>query len=100
MVLEKNSMYYWEIKIIQGNYFKVGVMKKSLIGELKPGAFSDHKKGYSYFSTGKLRNGSNSTGNDFAQGAYGPGDIIKVEFNSKKGKLLFGKNDQPLVEGF
>jgi hypothetical protein len=99
-VLEKNNLYYWEIKIIQGSYFKIGVMKKEVIPDLKPGAFSDNIKGFAYFSTGKLRNGSNSTGSDFIHGGYGPGDTVKVEFNTRKGKLLFGKNDQAMMQAF
>lgn len=76
-------MYYWEIKIIRGNYFKIGVMKRSTILEgFKGKAFSDSTDGYAYYSTGKVRNGSNSTGNDFNQG-YGPGDIIRVCLNTK-----------------
>ena len=57
-------------------------MKASVIPEFKGKAFSDNINGFAYFSTGKLRNGSNSTGTDFGEG-YGPGDVIKVEFNSK-----------------
>lgn len=30
-VMEKNNVYYWEIKIIQGNYFKIGVVKEDAI---------------------------------------------------------------------
>lgn len=29
--LEKNRIYYWEIKVIQGNYLKIGIIKKSII---------------------------------------------------------------------
>lgn len=76
-VMEKNNVYYWEIKIIQGNYFKIGVVKEDAIQGLSKKAFSDVADGYSYFSTGKLRNGSNTTGADFGQG-YGPGDLLKV----------------------
>jgi hypothetical protein len=54
-------------------------------------AFSDINSGYSYFSTGKLRNGSNTTGTEFGYG-YGPGDVVKVEFNTKEGSLKFCKN--------
>ena len=98
--LEKNRIYYWEIKVIQGNYLKIGIIKKSIIPELKNGAFSDNTNGYAYYSTGKLRNGSNSTGTDFSVGGYGPGDIIKVQFNSKTGTLWFGKNKGELEKGF
>ncbi len=59
---------------------------------MKKGAFSDNNNGYAYYSTGKLRNVSNSTGADISIGGYGPGDIVKVEFNTKKGTLNFGKN--------
>ena len=62
VVLEKNNVYYWEIKIIKGNYFKIGIMKASALADFKGKAFSDSPNGYAYFSTGKLRNGSNNTG--------------------------------------
>ena len=79
MVLEKNSRYYWEIRVVKGNYFKIGVMKASALAEFKAKAFSDSPHGYAYFSTGKLRNGSNNSGLDFngSQG-YGPGDTIGI----------------------
>lgn len=79
---------------------KIGIMKKSVIPELKNGAFSDNTNGYAYYSAGKLRNGSNSTGTDFAIGGYGPGDIVKVEFNTKKGTLSFGKNKGQMEKAY
>lgn len=93
-VLDKHAVYYWEIKILRGTYFKIGVIKQSEIPNVKR-AFSDIKDGYAYYSTGKLRNGSNKDGLDFKKG-YGPGDIVKVKFDSKQGKLYFGVNDTPL----
>lgn len=30
-VMEKNNIYYWEVKIVQGNYFKIGVIRESAI---------------------------------------------------------------------
>ena len=94
MLLEKNSVYYWEVKIIKGTYFKIGIIKHTtLLDGFKGNAFSDCLDGYAYYSPGKLRNGSNSTGIDFDNG-YGPGDIVKVCFNSKEGNLYFGKNDE------
>lgn len=93
IVLEKNSVYYWEIKIIKGNYFKIGVMKTSALSDFKGKAFSDSPQGYAYFSTGKLRNGSNTAGVDFNGSiGYGPGDTVGVEFNTKKGTLSFCVN--------
>lgn len=83
MILEKNNIYYWEIKIIKGNYFKIGIMKhKTILEGFKGNAFSDSTDGYALYSVGKLRNGSNSTGNDFNKG-YGPGDVVKVCFNAR-----------------
>lgn len=76
-VMEKNSVYYWEVQIVQGNYFKIGIIKEESIEGLGKKAFSDISTGYSFFSTGKLRNGSNTTGTEFGYG-YGPGDLIKV----------------------
>lgn len=79
--MEKQGVYYWEIKIYKGNYFKIGIIKHSEIINVKR-AFSDIKDGYAYYSTGKLRNGSNKDGSDFKKG-YGPGDTVKVKFEPK-----------------
>lgn len=78
MVMERSGVYYWEVKILKGTFFKIGIIKQSEIPNVKK-AFSDIKDGYAYYSTGKLRNGSNKDGTDFKKG-YGPGDIIKVKF--------------------
>lgn len=83
---------------MKGTYFKIGIVKQSEISSVKK-AFSDIKDGYAYYSTGKLRNGSNKDGTDFKKG-YGPGDIVKVKFEPKEGRLSFGVNDDPLAEAF
>lgn len=98
-VMDKNSIYYWEVQIAVGSYFKVGVIKEDSIETLGKKAFSDIATGYAWFSTGKLRQGSNTTGTDFGTG-FGPGDVVKVEFNSKEGTLRFAKNDDPLKVAF
>lgn len=77
LLMQKNHIYYWEVKIIQGTYFKIGIIKDDHIDQIKKKAFSDISQGYAYFSTGQLRNGSNTTGVAFGSG-YGPGDTIKV----------------------
>jgi hypothetical protein len=61
-----------------------GVFKASEITAFKGKAFSDSQHGFAYFSSGQLRNNSNkaATTSDFGE-AYGPGDIIGVQFNSK-----------------
>jgi len=97
-VMDKHHVYYWEIKILKGNYFKIGVIKQSEIINVKK-AFSDIKDGFAFYSAGKLRNGSNKDGENFSRG-YGPGDIVKVRFNPKEGTLNFGLNDEPLEKAF
>lgn len=77
-VMERNGVYYWEIKIYKGSVFKIGIIKQSEIPNVKK-AFSDIKDGYAFYSAGKLRNGSNKDGDDFKKG-YGPGDTVKVKF--------------------
>jgi len=96
--MDKHHIYYWEIKILKGTYFKIGIIKHSEIGNVKK-AFSDIKDGYAFYSAGKLRNGSNKDGQDFLKG-YGPGDIIKVRFDPKVGQLEFGINDEPMEKAF
>jgi hypothetical protein len=78
LLMERSGVYYWEIKIVKGTYFKIGIIKHSEIPNVKK-AFSDHNDGYAFYSTGKLRNGSNKDGIDFNKG-YGPGDVVKVKF--------------------
>jgi hypothetical protein len=97
--MEKSNIYYWEIKIIQGNYFKIGIVKEDAIEQLTNKAFSDLPDGYAYFSTGQLRKGSNTTGTAFSNG-FGPGDTIKVQFSSREGTLKFAKNDEALRVAF
>jgi hypothetical protein len=97
-LMDKHHNYYWEIKILKGTYFKIGIIKHSEIPNVKR-AFSDHKDGFAFYSPGKLRNGSNKDGQDFKKG-YGPGDVVKVRFNPSEGKLYFGVNDEPLEEAF
>lgn len=70
------------MQIIQGSYFKIGIIKEDSIETVGKKAFSDIATGYSLFSTGKLRNGYNGStsgnlGVDFGVG-FGPGDIVKV----------------------
>ena len=77
-IMERSGSYYWEVKILKGTYFKIGIIRHSEIPNVKK-AFSDNKDGYAYYSTGKLRNGSNKDGLDLKKG-YGPGDIVKVKF--------------------
>lgn len=97
-VMDKHHIYYWEIKILKGTFFKIGVLKHTEINNVKR-AFSDIKDGYAYYSTGKLRNGSNKDGIDFKKG-YGPGDVVKVRFNPNEGKLYFAVNEEDMQEAF
>lgn len=98
LVMERSGSFYWEVKILKGNYFKIGIVKQSEIPSVKK-AFSDLKDGYAFYSAGKLRNGSNSEGADFKRG-YGPGDTVKVRFEPREGRLSFALNDEPLEEAF
>jgi len=61
MLMSGSAVYYWEIKILKGTYFKIGIIKQSEIGNVKK-AFSDIKDGYAFYSCGKLRNGINKDG--------------------------------------
>ena len=99
LVMQKSNVYYWEIQVVSGTYFKIGIIKEDSIQSLGKKAFSDVTAGYAWFSTGKLRNGSNVTGTDFGT-CFGPGDTIKVEFNPKEETLKFAKNDDPLKVAF
>ena len=93
IVIQKGDIYYWEIKIVRGTNFKIGVFKESAIAGFKGRAFSDNASGYAFYSTGHLRNGSNKTGEAYLTG-YGPGDTVGVLFDTKKGELSFRKNKQ------
>lgn len=62
-IFEKNQIYVWQVKINSGTYFKIGIIKeKDIIDNPKFRSFSDSKNGYSLFSLGKIRNGSNKDG--------------------------------------
>lgn len=98
-VLQKGELAYWEIKITKGTHFKIGIFKESEVSAFKGRAFSDDVNGFAYYSFGSLRNGSNKQGANFLEG-YGPGDIIGVMFDGKKGELLFRKNGGPLTVAF
>ena len=91
-ILQKNEVYYWEVKILKGTNFKIGIFKESEIAAFAGKAFSDVAHGYALYSLGELRNGNNKpTGANFMDG-YGPGDVIGVQFDGKKGDLSFSKN--------
>ena len=41
-IMERSGSYYWEVKILKGTYFKIGIIRHSEITNVKK-AFSDNK---------------------------------------------------------
>lgn len=47
------SIYYWKIRILWGNHFKIGIYQKNMLNEINKGqSFSDNKYGWAYYSNG------------------------------------------------
>lgn len=53
--------YYFEIKCVKGNNFKIGIATE-MAKKVPNSAFSDTDQGFAYFSTGSLRHASKGSG--------------------------------------
>ena len=95
--LKPDNIYYWEVRIDKGNYFKIGVTKNKLIDDLI--AFSDNMNGWSFYSMGELRHNSNNSGGAYGIG-YGVGDVIGIKFDQIVGNLSFYRNGKSLGTAF
>ena len=51
--------YFFQIRLIFGSNFKIGICKNKKLQEI---AFCDGIDGYAYYSAGQLRNGSKTSG--------------------------------------
>lgn len=58
-VLEPGDRYFFQIKMLQGCNFKIGISKTKMNQEI---AFCDSTNGFGYYSAGQLRNGSKTSG--------------------------------------
>lgn len=94
-----NGIYYWEILIRKGTYFKIGIVSFENEKENIKGAFSDISFGYAYYSQGELRSGSNKKGPLYGEG-FGAGDNVGVLFDRNKGTLSFFLNGKDLGIAF
>ena len=82
--LLSGSMYYFEIKLLKGSNFKLGVSSVNYLTEV---AFCDYIDGFGYYSAGYLRNGSKTSGEKYGRPFRGNGyqDIIGVYVDLIKG---------------
>jgi len=84
------GVYSWEVEVVKGTNFKIGIAKKKedLVYDK---AFSDDKDGYAFYSYGQLRNGTNNTANatkDYGK-SYGNKDVVGIYFDMTKGYLAY-----------
>lgn len=101
-VLKPNHIYSFSFKIINALTCKIGIIEKTLADEYiknqndNPGSFSDLKSGFSVFSNGFPRNGSNKDNPKLKPffRALAAGDIISVIFNGIDGRLEFYLNKE------
>ena len=56
-----NHRYYFEIKCVKGNNFKIGIATAQAKQSPNSG-FSDTDQGFAFYSTGTLRHASKGTG--------------------------------------
>jgi len=97
--LLQNGIYYWELQIKKGSYFKIGIVDLTKIKDSFKGAFSDLDFGYSFYSMGELRHQSDLKGPIYGSG-YGIGDCIGVLFDRYKDTLNFFYNGTDLGVAF
>lgn len=72
VALAPGFRYYFAIRIINGNNFKIGV---SQTRNALDSAFSDTQDGWAYYSGGSLRHGSKAEGTKYGE-AFQASDII------------------------
>ena len=94
-----NGIYYWEIQIKKGSFFKIGIADHTKFKPDFTGAFSDTDFGYAFYSMGELRHQSNIKGPKYGQG-YGIGDNVGVLFDRYLGTLSFFCNGLDLGVAF
>jgi hypothetical protein len=94
--MDDRMNYFWRVKLIRGNHFKIGVFEADKHSELKPGqAFSDLAFGWAVYSQGGFRHESASPTNTDLFPAFAAGDEIGVRLDRIKGVLAFSKNRGP-----
>ena len=88
--LLSGGMYYFEIKLLKGCNFKLGVCSVNYLTET---AFCDYLDGFGYYSAGYLRNGSKTSGEKYGRPFRGNGyqDTIGVYVDLIKGVIFFSK---------
>jgi len=97
LTLNPGNVSYWEVKILKGNCFKVGVTKSKALKT--NGSFSDDEDGWSYYSVGQIRHNSKTEGSTYGE-PYGIDDVVGVLFDQFEGVLSFYLNGKFLGEAF
>ena len=98
-LLIPGNISYWEIKILKGAYFKIGVIKTAAKAQVIKGSFSDTDDGWSFLSIGELRHNSDKTGKIYGT-PYSVGDTVGVLFDQFKGKLGYFINNKYSGDAF
>ena len=86
--LTKGERTYFEVKMIKGTNFKVGIASKYCNVEQ---AFSDSKHGWAYYSSGFLRHNSGGQGPKYGR-VYKEGSVIGVYADLIDGRPFFSKD--------
>ena len=86
----QGQVHYFEIKILKGKHFKIGVSTKNCKFDA---AFSDFAEGWAYYSSGSLRNNSPSKGPSYGK-TFKEGDTVGVILDLIEGKIIFSKNEE------
>jgi len=97
VALYPGNISYWEVKILRGNHFKVGVTKSKTLKA--NGSFSDDENGWSYYSMGQKRHNDNEKGEEYGK-PFGMEDTVGVLLDQYDGVLSFYLNGEPLGEAF
>lgn len=96
--LTPGRRYYFEIKLVKGSNFKIGIALSEARAEPDI-AFSDTELGWAYYSNGQTRHNSKGTGDHYGETFKGK-DIIGVYADLVQGCLFFAKNGRLYGDAF
>eukprot|EP00349_Pseudokeronopsis_sp_Brazil_P008202 CAMPEP_0202965410 /NCGR_PEP_ID=MMETSP1396-20130829/9394_1 /ASSEMBLY_ACC=CAM_ASM_000872 /TAXON_ID= /ORGANISM="Pseudokeronopsis sp., Strain Brazil" /LENGTH=127 /DNA_ID=CAMNT_0049688113 /DNA_START=246 /DNA_END=625 /DNA_ORIENTATION=- len=94
--LKPGSRSYFEVKLVKGSNFKVGV---ALSRRSVEAAFSDEAEGWAYYSNGQLRHNSKSEGDKYGKIFRGK-DTVGVYVDQVDGVIFFSKNGEVFRDAF
>jgi len=95
---EPNCRYYFEVKLLKGTNFKIGIAESQCRDEPDV-AFSDGTKGYAYYSNGQLRHNSKGSGQIYGE-TFRCKDTIGCYVDLVEGVVFFSKNGLVFGDAF